>query len=59
MRARLEESVEKRTYYLTDVHPIEKGVVRLEHSNRENERVDVIFDSRLVIAKPKWKTARD
>lgn len=41
-----EESLDKRTYYLTSVRPIESGVVRLEHTNREGERVDVLWDGR-------------
>lgn len=47
MRAAREEGREKRTYYVTGVKELEKGVVRLEHKNREGEKVDVIWDGRL------------
>lgn len=46
-RVGLEEGPEKRTYYITGVRELEKGVVRLEHKNREGERVDVVWDERV------------
>ncbi|GAA6043754.1 hypothetical protein JCM8097_006654 [Rhodosporidiobolus ruineniae] len=45
IRPGLEEALDKRTYYLTGVRTLgEDGVVRLEHKNREGERVDVVWD---------------
>ncbi|GAA5859839.1 hypothetical protein JCM8547_004350 [Rhodosporidiobolus lusitaniae] len=42
-----EEGVEKRTYYLTSVRQLDpSGVYRLEHKNREGERVDIVWDQR-------------
>lgn len=46
LRPALFESVDKRNYYLTNVRPLDAGVVRLEHKNREGERLDIIFDRR-------------
>jgi len=46
IRPGLEEALDKRTYYVTNVRPIEPGVVKLEHKNREGERVDVVWDGR-------------
>ncbi|KAK4696583.1 hypothetical protein P7C70_g8353, partial [Phenoliferia sp. Uapishka_3] len=46
IRPGLAESVEKRNYYLTSVRVVDPGVVRLEHKNREGERVDIIYDRR-------------
>ena len=40
-----EEGVGKRTYYLSGVKHLEPGVVRISHSNREGEHVDVIWDA--------------
>jgi hypothetical protein len=47
MRPALEEGLEKRTYYLTGLRGIGKGVTRLEHKNREGEKVDLIWDGRM------------
>ena len=41
-----EEGTEKRTYYLSGVRNLDQGIVRLEHKNREGERVDIIWDGR-------------
>ncbi|KAK4046471.1 hypothetical protein OIO90_006555 [Microbotryomycetes sp. JL221] len=41
-----EEALEKRTYYITGIKHLERDIVRLEHKNREGERVDIIFDAR-------------
>jgi hypothetical protein len=39
--------VEKRTYYLTGVRELDPaGVFRLEHKNREGEKVDIVWDQR-------------
>ncbi|GAA5844194.1 hypothetical protein JCM11251_006713 [Rhodosporidiobolus azoricus] len=48
IRPAQEEAVEKRTYYLTAVRSLDgdRGVVRLEHKNRDGERVDVVWDQR-------------
>lgn len=47
IRPGLLESVDKRTYYLTGERTLDPaGVVRLEHKNKEGERVDVIYDRR-------------
>ncbi|BGP56139.1 hypothetical protein JCM8202v2_003750 [Rhodotorula sphaerocarpa] len=46
-RAAQEEFKDKRTYYLTAVRQLDStGVYRLEHKNREGERVDVLWDQR-------------
>lgn len=46
-RAAQEETKDKRTYYLTAVRQLDStGVYRLEHKNREGERVDVLWDQR-------------
>ncbi|KAM0754798.1 hypothetical protein T439DRAFT_321844 [Meredithblackwellia eburnea MCA 4105] len=46
-RPGLVESVDKRTYYLTGVRILDsQGVARLEHKNREGERIDIIYDRR-------------
>ncbi|GAA5955944.1 hypothetical protein JCM10213_000075 [Rhodosporidiobolus nylandii] len=42
-----EEGVDKRTYYLTGVRTLEpEGIIRLEHKNRDGERVDLVWDQR-------------
>ncbi|GAA5935472.1 uncharacterized protein JCM15063_001047 [Sporobolomyces koalae] len=42
-----EEGLDKRTYYITGVRTLSPdGIVRLEHKNREGERVDLIWDQR-------------
>ncbi|GAA6052081.1 hypothetical protein JCM3770_006621 [Rhodotorula araucariae] len=42
-----EEGVDKRTYYITGVRQLDAdGIFRLEHKNREGERVDLIWDQR-------------
>jgi len=47
LRPGQEEGVEKRTYYITGVRTMsEEGIVRLEHKNREGEKVDLIWDQR-------------
>lgn len=46
IRPGLVEGSDKRTYYLTGVRVLEHGVARLEHKNREGERVDIIWDGR-------------
>ncbi|GAA6005934.1 hypothetical protein JCM10207_007280 [Rhodosporidiobolus poonsookiae] len=40
-----EEGVDKQTYYLTSVRTLDakQGIFRLEHRNREGERVDVVW----------------
>lgn len=46
-----EEGVDKRTYYITGVRQLDKeGIFRLEHRNREGERVDLIWDQRAPLA---------
>lgn len=45
-RPGLEEALHKRTYYLTGVRRLDKGVIRMEHRNRERERIDIIWDAR-------------
>ena len=47
MRTLVEEGLGKRTYYLVGVRTLDSGVIRLEHKNREGERVDVIMDNRI------------
>ncbi|GAA5823926.1 hypothetical protein JCM5353_007339 [Sporobolomyces roseus] len=43
-----EEAVDKRTYYITGVRTLTAdGIVRIEHKNREGERIDLIWDQRL------------
>lgn len=46
MRPPLTEAKEKRTYYLTRVEQLTAGVTRMEHSNREGERIDIVWDAR-------------
>ncbi|KAM0786496.1 hypothetical protein ACM66B_001954 [Microbotryomycetes sp. NB124-2] len=46
IRAGQEEALEKRTYYLTGVKHLERDIVKLEHKNREGEKVDIIWDGR-------------
>ncbi|GAA5861264.1 hypothetical protein JCM1840_003134 [Sporobolomyces johnsonii] len=42
-----EEGLDKRTYYITGVRTLSPdGIFRLEHKNREGERVDLIWDGR-------------
>lgn len=42
-----EEAVDKRTYYLSNVRQLDAaGIFRLEHKNREGERIDIIWDQR-------------
>ncbi|GAA5868713.1 hypothetical protein JCM3774_003633 [Rhodotorula dairenensis] len=42
-----EEGKEKRTYYVTAVRQVDAaGIYRLEHKNREGERVDILWDQR-------------
>ncbi|GAA5937037.1 hypothetical protein JCM3775_001934 [Rhodotorula graminis] len=42
-----EEGVDKRTYYISGVRRLDKdGIFRLEHKNREGERVDIVWDQR-------------
>ncbi|GAA5829150.1 hypothetical protein JCM3766R1_000995 [Sporobolomyces carnicolor] len=42
-----EENVDKRTYYITGVRTLsDDGIVRLEHKNREGEKIDIIWDQR-------------
>ncbi|BGP41044.1 hypothetical protein JCM10449v2_005013 [Rhodotorula kratochvilovae] len=42
-----EEGVDKRTYYITAVRQLDAdGIFRLEHKNREGERVDLVWDQR-------------
>lgn len=49
-----EEALDKRTYYLTAVRNLDQGIVRLEHKNREGERVDIIWDGRAAPSKKGW-----
>ena len=42
-----EEAKDKRTYYITAVRQVDPaGIYRLEHKNREGERVDILWDQR-------------
>ncbi|BGO99555.1 Multifunctional methyltransferase subunit TRM112 [Rhodotorula toruloides] len=42
-----EEALDKRTYYVTGVRQLDAaGIYRIEHKNREGERVDIIWDQR-------------
>ncbi|CEQ42010.1 SPOSA6832_03781, partial [Sporobolomyces salmonicolor] len=42
-----EEGLDKRTYYMTGVRTLSTdGIFRLEHKNREGERVDLVWDGR-------------
>lgn len=55
IRPGLFESVDKRNYYLTNVRMLDHGVTRLEHKNREGERLDIIYDRRGAV-KGGWLT---
>ncbi|GAA6058934.1 hypothetical protein JCM10212_002886 [Sporobolomyces blumeae] len=55
IRSGQEEALDKRTYYITGVRTLSPdGIVRLEHKNREGERVDIIWDQRTKTAKGGW-----
>lgn len=47
IRPNHEEAKDKRTYYITAVRQVDPaGIYRLEHKNREGERVDILWDQR-------------
>ncbi|GAA5988113.1 hypothetical protein JCM10908_002067 [Rhodotorula pacifica] len=47
IRPSQEEAKDKRTYYITGVRQLDAaGIYRLEHKNREGERIDILWDQR-------------
>ncbi|GAA5976139.1 hypothetical protein JCM11641_003291 [Rhodosporidiobolus odoratus] len=57
MRPGQEEGTDKRTYYLTGVRTLDfTGVVRLEHKNREGERVDIVWDQAAKVKGRWWRS---
>lgn len=64
MRRPLVESIEKRNYYLTGTHKLSSDVYRLEHTDQNGDRIDIVWDARAATTSqkskwPQWRKGKD